>query len=237
MLKIFIGYDPRQPVAFQVLASSIWRHSSKPVSISRLDLRQLPIKRRGLTEFTYTRFLVPWLCRYEGQALFIDSDFLCLGDVAELFSQDALCSDVWVVKNPQLKFEWASMMMFNSHRCARLTPEYVDDVAHPLFDFAWADKVGELPTEWNHCVGYDQPNPNAKMVHYTQGIPIWKETADCEFSKEWNYEALLCNATVSFEALMGNSVHAKHVYAKRKLRNMELPPTEYEARQQAEKVV
>lgn len=81
---MFIGYDPRQPLAFQVLAHSIWAHARQPVSITRLALKQLPMTRHGLTEFTYSRFLVPYLCDYEGYAIFVDSDFLCRADVADL---------------------------------------------------------------------------------------------------------------------------------------------------------
>ena len=68
MLNVFIGYDQRQPVAFQVAAHSIWKHASYPVAITRLQLNQLPIKKTGLTEFTYSRFLVPYLCQFQGTA-------------------------------------------------------------------------------------------------------------------------------------------------------------------------
>jgi lipopolysaccharide biosynthesis glycosyltransferase len=68
----------------QVLAHSIYKRASKPVSITPLVLSQLPIKRVGLTEFTYSRYLVPYLCGYEGLAIFMDADMLCLGDVHEL---------------------------------------------------------------------------------------------------------------------------------------------------------
>ena len=127
-LRIFIGYDHRQPVALNVLQFSLYRRSTKPLSISPLVLPTLPIMRQGLTPFTYSRFLVPWLCDFQGWALFVDIDFLALGDVAELF---ALTDDRYaamVSKNPK-KFEWASMIMFNcAHPANRvLTPDYVDD--------------------------------------------------------------------------------------------------------------
>src|SRR5207249_2924434 len=82
--KIFIGYDVRQPVAFQVAAHSVWERASKPVEIVRLALKQLPITRTGLTEFTYSRFLVPYLSDYTGISIFLDSDVLCLADIWEL---------------------------------------------------------------------------------------------------------------------------------------------------------
>jgi hypothetical protein len=208
MLRVFIGSDPRQQIGPQVLAHSIAWRSSKPVSITYLVLDQLPIKRMGLTQFTFSRYLVPYLCDYQGIALFLDADMLVQGDIAELFSlKDS--SAVQVVKNAQ-RFEWPSMMLFDNSQCTRLTPEYIERGSPQSFE--WAETVGDLPAEWNLCVGYDQPNPDAKLIHYTQGLPIWPETKGCEHSKAWLDELNLCNSSVSFQELMGNSVHAKHVY-------------------------
>jgi len=209
-MRVFIGFDPRQPVAVQVLAHSIWQRASKPVSITRLELRHMPAKRKGLTEFSFSRYCVPSLCGYEGDALFMDADMLCLGDVHEL---SAICRpqnvSVCVVKNPRLRFEWPSLMYFNNALCKRLTPELVDN-GQPQ-GLQWADSVGEIPPEWNHLVGYDEPRADAKVVHFTQGIPCFKETEGCEYEAEWQAEARLCMGTVSWSSIMGNSVHAKPV--------------------------
>lgn len=210
MLKVFIGYDTRQPVAYQVLSHSIYKRSSAPVSITPLVLSQLPIKRRGLTEFTYSRYLVPWLCGYSGRALFLDADMLCLGDIKELFDiTDTNCRDVCVVKNKE-RFEWPSLMLFNNSRCQILTPEYIEKEKPQTFEWA-VNGVCGLPDEWNHCVGYDKENPKAKLVHFTAGIPCFPETQSCEFSKEWNQEAFSSTSSVGWKELMGNSVHAKRM--------------------------
>lgn len=205
-LRVFIGFDERQPVAAAVLAHSIERRSSEPVSISRLQIRHMPVKRRGLTSFTFSRFLVPYLCGYQGVAVFIDADMLCLGDFAEL--EKYAEHPVSVVKN-ELRFEWPSLMVFNCGRCIKLTPELVEK-GDP-FSFSWADSVGVLPSEFNHLVGYDKPRPDAKVVHYTQGIPCFPETKDCEYAKEWMDELKHMNSTVSWEKIMGNSVHKEPV--------------------------
>lgn len=207
-LHVYIGFDERQPVAFQTLAHSIWKQSTKPVSITRLVLDTLPIKRRGLTQFTYSRFLVPWLSGYQGTSMFLDSDMLAVGDIAPLFDF-AMENDhpVFVVKN-KLRFEWPSLMIFKGWNCKTLTPEYVDNPAHKLFDFAWASSVGELSPQWNHLVGYDAPQ-DAKIIHYTKGIPIWAETRDCEYAKEWHDARRETQFSVSYDELMGSSVHAR----------------------------
>lgn len=205
MTKIFIGYDPRQPVAFTVAAHSIWSRATKPVEIIRLQLSQLPITRKGLTEFTYSRFLVPWLSGYSGYSLFVDADMLCLSDICALKASDPLAA-VSVVMHERA-FERPSLMLFNNKRCRGLTPEYVQDPRSKLFDLKWASRVGALPREWNHLVGYDPPNVHAKMVHFTQGIPVWPETEQQEFTGEWKLEADDAVGSVSFAELMGPSVH------------------------------
>ena len=207
-MRIFIGYDPRQPVAVQVLAMSIARRASKPVSITPLVLSTLPITRRGLTEFTFSRYVVPWLCNYEGKALFLDSDMLCLGDITELFNLPNH-EAVSVVKNAQ-RFEWPSLMLFNCNKCYSLSPEFVQN-DNPQ-SLKWAVDIGDLPAEWNHCVGYDKRMENPKLVHYTMGIPVWKYTAQCEHADKWHAEHDFCNSTVTYEELMGNSVHTANLH-------------------------
>ena len=205
-IPVYIGIDLRQPIAFQVLAHSIYTRSSVPVAIHPLYIDQLPIKRMGLTQFTYSRYLVPWLSKYRGISIFLDADMLVIGDIYELYLEANLHSDVCVVKNRQ-KFEWASMMVFNNERCKKLTPEYIEDPKSKPMTFEWTENIGDLPAEWNHCVGYDVPRETAKLVHFTQGIPCFPETQNCEYAKEWQEEYKLANSTVPWADIMGNSVH------------------------------
>lgn len=104
-LPVFIGYDPREEVAYDVARWSILRRTSRPVRIIPIrqpELRAAGIYRRAQeirdgrlwdvisdapmsTEFAITRFLVPLLCP-SGWSIFVDADVLFLADVAELFS-------------------------------------------------------------------------------------------------------------------------------------------------------
>ena len=208
MLRVFIGRDPRQPIAYNVLADSIVRHASVPVSITALSLKALPIKRRGLTEFTFSRWLVPFLCGYEGKALFLDADMVVTADIAELFAVDLGHHQVMVNKE-QAKFEWASAMLFDCAACVTLTPEYIDDKRNQLFDFAWAEHgaVGTFPAEWNKAVGYAPPGLDAKLYHFTKGVPVWRETRGNVEDKVFHEAYLKMIHTVSHQELMGNSVH------------------------------
>lgn len=217
MLNVYVGVDPRQPLSYNVLQHSIQRYRSEPVAVIPLKLSELPITRRGLTEFTYSRFLVPWLSGYAYQSVFMDADIVVRGDIAELFRCVDLTCAVQVMQE-QARFEWASVMLFNNHKCQNLTPEYVQDEANNLFDLAWASKIGTLPPEWNHCVGYTEPK-DAKLYHYTQGIPCWYETRGQPEDIHWLEEHKDMLRTCSWRELMSESVHAVPV-AKRVLRRM-----------------
>lgn len=208
-LRVFIGIDPRQAVAYNVLRWSIERRAHKPVQVIPLILPQLPITRRGLTDFTFSRYLPPYLCGYKGVSVFMDADMLCLGNVHELATYVTGDHDLYVVKNEQ-KFEWPSLMVFDNEQCRTLTPEYIDDENNAPQTLDWALTIGDLPPEWNHCVGYDEPK-EAKLVHYTMGIPHFEETRDCEYSKEWwdEYNSMIRGC--SWLTLMGKSVHAKKI--------------------------
>lgn len=212
-LPIFIGVDRRQLLAATALQASLYRHASMPLAITWLLLDQLPITRRGLTEFTYTRYLVPWLMGYQGTALFLDADMLARADIAELFELADRRYAVQVVKCSR-RFEWPSLMLFNCAKCIALTPEWIDNSAsvNSPQELAWGN-VGELPLEWNHCIGYDQPRDDAKLLHYTAGIPVFDEVKQLGYVKEWQDELRAATHTVPWETLMGNSVHAERIKA------------------------
>ena len=208
MLRVFIGYDPNEVAAYHVLAHSIIRQSTLPVSIIPLNIKQLPMSRersdKQSTEFAFSRFLVPWLCGFKGMALFLDCDMLCRWDIVDLFAMIDESKAVQVVKHDytpktetkflgqvQTKYEkknWSSVMLFNNEKCRNLTKEYVDSASGlELHQFKWTDdyRIGELPMDWNHLVGEYDPNPNAKMVHFTLGGPYFTGYENCEYALEW----------------------------------------------------
>jgi hypothetical protein len=217
-MRVFIGMDERQPLAYHVCRSSIERHAGARVAVEPLRLKWLPIKRRGLTDFTFSRYLCPYLCGFEGSSLFMDADIVVRADVRELDELAPPDAPVSLVKN-KLRLEWPSVMLFRNPHCRALTPEFVETGKPESFD--WAQSIGELPPEWNHCVGYDAPDPRAKLVHYTQGIPCWPETEGCEHAETWREEYRHLNGTVSWQELMGGSVHAQ--YVRRRLQGKKTP--------------
>lgn len=215
MLRIFIGVDERQPVAYHVLCSSIQRRSSVPIAFTPILLNQIPIKRRGLTSFTFARYIVPYLCEYKGRALFLDSDILVNCDVSELFNMDFNDSVAIVPFDGDLAFERPSVMLFNCEKCKNLTLEYINDIKTSPQSFEWAESIASLPYEYNHLVGYS-PKQGAKVIHYTQGVPGYLECRDCEYSDLWFDELDMVNHHVSWLEIMGGSVHAQPVLSRLK---------------------
>ena len=214
MIPVFIGYDPREAVAFSVLAFSIQARATQPVATAPLMLTQLSgvltRERHPLqsTDFSFSRFLVPYLSGFSGWSVFMDCDMLVLDDIAKLWKLRDDRYAVMVVKHdhvpketqkflgePQSKYEkknWSSVMLFNNAKCKALTPEYVNRASGlELHQFKWLDSdrlIGELPERWNHLVGYNPPRPDAALVHYTLGGPYFEEYRDCEYSTEWRTE-------------------------------------------------
>lgn len=213
MIRVFIGYDPREAVAYHVLSHSIHARASRPVAIAPLALSELGglmwRERNPLqsTDFSFSRFLVPHLCNYEGWALFMDCDMLVLDDIANLWD---LCDDdyaVMCVKHDhvpaedtkflgavQTKYEkknWSSVMLFNCAKCTALTPDYVNTASGlELHRFHWLGDdglIGEIPHKWNHLVDYDPALPAAGLsnLHYTIGGPYFDDFKDCAYAREW----------------------------------------------------
>ena len=212
MLQVFVGYDPKESVAFYTLAHSILRRSSVPVTIAPLMRSQLKgIYTRSReptesTEFSLTRFLVPHLAGYRGWSVFMDCDMLCRSDIAGLAGEIERQADKAVlvckhdyVPKTERKFldqvqtryprkNWSSLMAFNNERCRALTPEHVNSASGlDLHRFKWIDDrlIGELPLEWNWLVGEYDRRPDAKIVHYTLGGPYFDATRDCDYADEW----------------------------------------------------
>lgn len=211
MINVYIGYDGREAVACNVLAHSIHARASCPVTIAPIMLTQLGKlfhrERHALqsTDFSFSRFLTPYLSEYAGWSLFMDCDMLMREDIARLWALRDERYAVMVVKHehvpqeerkflnePQTRYakkNWSSVMLFNNARCHTLTPDYVNTASGlELHQFKWLDSdelIGALPSQWNHLVGYDAPRSDAALVHYTLGGPYFSEYRDCEYAQEW----------------------------------------------------
>lgn len=216
-LKIYVGWDSREDIAWQVCRHSILRHASRPVEIHPLKqplLRELGIYTRGTdnaaTEFSITRFLTPWLSAHDGWSIFVDCDFLFTGDVwsildeiepgkalhvvqhdytpANMVKMDGKQQTVYPRKN------WSSFMLFDAaHPKVRaLTPKVVNARSPAyLHRFEWLDdaEIGALDLKWNFLEGeYPRPETVPTCIHYTNGGPWFENWQDVDFGDLWRAE-------------------------------------------------
>lgn len=223
MIRLFVGYDADEALAYSVFSFSVQRRASQPVAITpvmRTQLRGVFDRPRGpmeSTDFSMSRFMVPHLCDYRGWAIFADGDMLCRADINELWKLRDNRYAVQVVKhdhhdtNPTkflgkqqtnyAKKNWSSVMLLNNEKCKSLTPAYVNSASGlELHQFHWLDgnEIGELPYEWNHLVRAKPLCSEAKIVHYTLGMPFFHGYNECEFAGEWRDER---QAMMSYRSL------------------------------------
>lgn len=219
LIRIFIGYDRRMPILFHVLSHSILSRSSVPVSITPLvlphfaDSLKREITPAQSTEFSFSRFLVPYLSQYSGWSLFLDNDMLFLDDIANLWKLRNHEFAVQVVKHHHTPVEsqkflgekqssyekknWSSVIIFNNEKCRALTPDYVSTASGlELHQFKWLEsdnQIGEIPHKWNHLVDYDAyaPTKDISNLHYTSGGPYFSDCQGCGYATEWLAERAL----------------------------------------------
>lgn len=214
-LKVVIGYDRNEVAAAHTLANSLIRHSSRPLAITYLYLPQLEAdnlltrKDRGSTDFSYSRFLAPYMAGYKGKVLFMDCDIVVKADVAELFDDMPLDKCVGVVKHEYKPTErkkflgndnpvypkklWSSVMMFNcsSQKVKNLTPKVVNEAPGSyLHQFMWTheSRIHAFDEAWNWVPEHSDKRisvEDAKAVHYTLGTPLFKNYKDCPYSNVW----------------------------------------------------
>lgn len=220
MIRIFIGYDSNEEVAYHVLAASIMRRASQPVQITPIILDSITSvfnrERNPLqsTEFSFSRFLMPYLSDYQGWSIFMDCDMLVLDDIANLWNlrddkYALMCVHHEHVPKEKLKFlnqtqtkyerkNWSSVMLMNNAKCTALTPNYVETATGlDLHRFKWLkdEQIGEIPGRWNHLVDYDPYLPIDKVsnLHFTEGGPYFEQYKTCGYSKNWfaEYQSII----------------------------------------------
>lgn len=182
-VKVFVGYDSREDIAWQVCRHSLLRHAGEDVTaipirqdvLRELGLYTRPVDAKASTEFSLTRFLTPYLAAQSGWVVFCDCDFLFTSDVREVLSGLDPAKAVYCVQHDykpahSIKMDgkaqaiyprknWSSFMVLNcDHPDVRaLTPALVNSAAPAfLHRFEWvtdAEHIGALDIGWNFLVG------------------------------------------------------------------------------------
>lgn len=214
-LKVFVGYDTREDIAWQVCRHSIQQHCDASVEIYPLKqstLRELGLYTRSTdnaaTEFSITRFLTPYLGSHDGWTIFVDCDFLFTRDVASVLQHASRDKAVYVVQHDytpanMIKMDgkqqaiyprknWSSFILFNNAHpeVKALTPEVVNAAAPAfLHRFQWLsndDLIGALPLDWNFLEGeYPKPKETPAAIHYTNGGPWFEDWQNVDYADLW----------------------------------------------------
>ncbi len=217
-MKVFVGYDPREDIAYQVCKHSILKKQPnvEVCPLVQKDLRDAgwynrPVDKLASTEFTFTRFLVPELMNFNGWAVFMDCDVILTTDIKELFD----CADdryaVMCVQHDYTPKEgtkmdgqtqtvyprknWSSVMLFN---CAHpsnavLTRNMVNDIelnGAYFHRFSWLkdNEIGALDHTWNYLVGVYDNIKLPNLIHYTEGGPYFEDYFSCDYHQLWKNE-------------------------------------------------
>jgi hypothetical protein len=218
MLKIFVGYDSREEIAWQVCRHSILRHAQgvQVIPIRQSVLRELgiydrPVDTGASTEFSLTRFLTPYLAAESGWAMFCDCDFLFTADVREILADLDPAKAVYCVQHDYIpahrmkmdgkaqavypRKNWSSMMLFNCDHpdVKALTPAVVNSASPAyLHRFEWIrdeNAIGDLDPDWNFLEGeYPKPAVTPRVIHYTNGGPWFEEWQNCDYAELWLQE-------------------------------------------------
>lgn len=204
MIPIYIGYDPREAIAYHVCVQSIIENCSRP---EELSFRPIWGDRRdGSNDFVYARFLVPYRNGFKGHAIFLDGDMIVRGDICELWEARSLFHGVQVVQHDyKTRFpdkylgnknqdyprkNWSSVVLWNCayHPHRILNPDFISQAEGSyLHRFQWIhDKhIGMLPEGWNRLVMEQEVKGDDRLLHYTLGTPCFPEYKDCDRADEW----------------------------------------------------
>ncbi len=214
-VKIYVGFDQLEAIAYHVFCQSILEKSTLPIEFSPLSIGSLinyqETHKDGSNQFIYSRFLTPYLSNFSGWAIFADGDMVCNADIAELWALRDETKAVQVVKHDyktrqKVKYlgnknedyprkNWSSLVLWNCGHPANkvLTPEFVSEKPGSfLHRFSWLsdDLIGDLPKEWNWLAIEYPDNPGAKIIHFTLGTPCFKEYSKSSMASLWyeNYQ-------------------------------------------------
>jgi lipopolysaccharide biosynthesis glycosyltransferase len=204
-VKIFIGSGEASVLERKTLIYSLHCHSQRDLDIYVFNgthdaiehndqppvraLMPLKLKYQNATEFSLYRFLIPQICNYQGKAIWLDSDMVCLADIGELFDTPLNGCDFLAKANayplttrkkawgPKGKDLWGtSVMLIDCEKCRfdlEAIADEVDQGDYTLFDLLFMTpkflqchpyQIGQLDPQWNQFDYYDK---NTKLIHYT----------------------------------------------------------------------
>ena len=207
---IVVGFDQKESVAYHTFTQSVIDKSSMPIRFMPLSVGSLTnykeVHKDGSNDFIYSRFLVPYLMKFKGWAIYADGDMVCLKDIKKLWDlrddkfavqvvkhdyKTKIKNKYWGNKNEDYpRKNWSSLILWNcehpSHKV--LSPEFIQEQPGSfLHRFSWIldEEIGEIEKEWNWlAMEYEEKN-DINLIHYTIGTPCFEEYKNKSLSSYW----------------------------------------------------
>lgn len=193
-VRVFIGSGEASLIERKTAIHSLRKHTKRDLDIyvfngthNAIQLNDgepflapmsLRVKYQNITEFSLYRYLIPQLCDYNGKAIYIDSDIVCLNDIGELFDTSMAGADFLARRaDTSGTGHWGlSVMLIDCEKCRFDLERIIDEIAAGLYsmtDFSWMSPrflahhsytIGQLDPMWNQ---FDQWDHRTKLIHYT----------------------------------------------------------------------
>lgn len=234
-IRLFIGCDQREAVGMHTFLQSLLETSGRHLlSVSFLTEgmgRDLGIVTDGTNAFSKIRFAVPYLCHFRGSAIFLDGadmlmrcDLKALWDLRDHWKAVQVCkhdyktkadrkyigTDLEAENQDYPRKQWSSVVIWQCDYSAhqKLTPDFIaSQPGSYLHRFSWLpdERIGDLPLEFNHLVGERPESEEAKIAHFTLGIPGFSYYAECDYSMEWKQTFLKAQEGSQYEIRLRGS--------------------------------
>ncbi|MBW4441651.1 MAG: glycosyl transferase [Plectolyngbya sp. WJT66-NPBG17] len=190
-IRVFIGSGEASLVERKVAIYSLQKHTQRDLDIyvlngthNAIELNNqdpilapmsLKTKYRNVTEFSLYRYLIPQICSYQGRAIYIDSDTVCLSDISKLFEADLAGSD-FLAKRESEEIWGLSVMLIDCEKCRFDLETYCNEIDQDLYSYSDFNQmnsrflryhsfsIAELDPNWNQ---FDFCDSDTKLIHYT----------------------------------------------------------------------
>lgn len=191
MIKVFVGCAANHEDAESqaVLEYTLRKHTSEKINIVWMKQSHEPHSMfytdggdQGwntslwATPFSGFRWAIPWLCNYEGKAIYMDSDVIVMSDIAELWSTEFEPGKIVVAKGKGAS--WRYCVSLWDCAAAKTHLPHIDAIrtnanSHKNLCKYMASNpqlVQAFESNWNCLDGEkykDLYDPDIKAIHYT----------------------------------------------------------------------
>lgn len=186
VVKVYIGTDPSQLGAAEVLRQSILETSSEPVEVHTMEKVHIPqpkdVRQSQRTGFSFARWAIPELCGHKGRAIYVDADMFVFTDIKELWETPMDGATVAIVDGRDTSYcsdkakgnkNETSVMVIDCEKADWTLQQLVDGLS---VQYNYYDMMNELcfipeenirrnvPRRWNSMDYWDE---TVSLIHFT----------------------------------------------------------------------